>query len=160
MSEVMGNAALAFLKGKFNKNRNEETLMALLQCLKKSELILMVNVTMDQEDKDDFMNTTPREGMKNEYDVMLRPEVLEGEDHSHYISAFTTMDEIPSNTRARLMPISMDTIKCVELAHKTEEAEGIVIDAYTDPFVLSFDLGDLLAELPDPDPETEEDLSV
>ena len=153
MSEVMGNAALALLKGKFLANRNEQTLMALLQCLKKSEVIILVNVTMDENEKEDFFNNEPRENMKSEYDVTLIPEVLEGEDHSHYISAFSTIDQIPSNSRTRLMPITMDCVKCVELAHKTAGAEGIVIDPYTDPFVLSFDLGDLLAELPDPDPE-------
>ena len=61
---------------------------------------------------------------------------------------FSQKEQIPEAYGAHFSLISLPALQCLSMAHGMEGVIGLVLDAFTQPLMLPFQVADLLPELP------------
>ena len=145
--EVLENGkVLQILIEKFVNNRTEENLYAALRCLRDSFVWIPGNLIMNKEDKEKFINATVGETVTNDFDMKFEPDILQnGEDKFYPVfSNVEAMGKYGNN----FSKIEKHFFEAMSYAIGKEETIGIVVDAFTNPFVVPKDLFENISEIP------------
>jgi len=143
MKEKMGREALSNgkvllnLKNQLIKDTSEEKLISMLSCLRDS----IVHAPF-----------SPVEGggasKGRGGSVRMRPEVLKHPNGTVYFPVFSQPIQIPDEYKIRFTILPVSALQCLEMAHAIKDVQGLVLDAFTEPFVIPFHVADIMTELP------------
>lgn len=141
MKEKMGREALLngkvllALKNQAIKDASEEKLISMLSCLRDS----VVHAPF-----------SPVKGTPNSKGggVRMRPEVLRHPNGTVYFPVFSQPAQVPEEYKIRFSILPVSALQCLEMAHAMKDVQGLVLDAFTEPFVIPFSVADLMPELP------------
>lgn len=134
---------LLYLKHNFLENRCQETLFPLLSCLRDSHVIVPMNVIMSEEDEKMFMNVSVGDVISTNDDIRLRPDILQNGEN-YFFPIFSNREEIPEDYGSHFSTINLPVLQCIEMAKSYEHVCGLVLDAFTSPCVLEYELADLI----------------
>lgn len=137
---------LLYLKQKFLENRTEQALFALLGCLRDSQVVVPVNVTMSEEDKEMFLNAKKGDQLSTNDEMRLKPDILQNGD-KFFFPMFSNEEEMPEKYAANFSGINMSVLQCIEMAKFYEQVTALVLDAFTDPMILEYPLADLIPDI-------------
>ena len=136
---------LVYLKYNFIENRCQETLFPLLSCLRDSQVIVPMNVIMSEADEDMFMNVKVGDVVSTNDEIRLKPDILQNGDN-FFFPMFSNAEQIPEDYGSHFSTINLSVLQCIEMAKSYEHVCGLVLDAFTDPVVLEYDLADLIPQ--------------
>ena len=119
---------LLALQYQYAQNRNRDNLVMLLSCLRDSSVWMPVVKVPGKED---------------------RPDLLQSSDGKSWIPVFSRQEQMPESCRKRFSVVSVPVTDAIRLAHRTREACGLVLDAFSPiTTALPLDLADVILRLP------------
>ncbi len=117
-------AALSYRKRKYIEAKTKENLAAVLKCLAQVKVIVPVK--------------------KGE---SMRADVMTDAAGKRYLPVFSQYSEITEDYKNNFTLIEAPFVRYVELAHQMEDMSGLVLDAFTESMVLSFEIADAVVTL-------------
>ncbi len=140
---------LGLYKSLYLENKNQETLFALMTCLKESFAIVPMNaVGMSSKKAEELQNSEAAQNMDVDMEVRLEPELLQGEGMQTWMPVFSTIDEVPEDYLKEHEFVTGRVVDCIDVAHGFDGLTGIVIDPYTTAMELPFKLAALIDTVP------------
>ena len=144
-----GNILVSLIE-KYNKEDNENSknnFRGVLRCLRDSTVIVPLNVKLSDEDIEKIKNSNGRYFVSISNDINIAADIIESNDGDKYFPVFSQKAQIPIKygKNFNLLPIEFTTV--IELA-KTHDVKGIVVDPFTENFIVPSDIYDAVKELP------------
>lgn len=135
------------LKRMFLDEGTDETINALLGCLRDSVVKVPGKAVMSEADKKTFI-----EGIKkgvgatftNESEIIFEPDILTDEDGNRAFPMFSCEDQIPEDYKQVVTMRDMYVIRCIQLAKADESLSGLVLDPFTEPVTIPFDIANII----------------
>lgn len=137
---------LLYLKHKFLEDQTEQALLSVLGCLRDSQVIVPVSMTMSEEDKEKLLSAKKGDKFSASDEIRLKPDILQ-RGEQFFFPMFSNKEEMPQKYAANFSTINMSVLQCIQMAKTYEQVTGLVLDAFTDPLVLNYSLADLISEL-------------
>ena len=137
---------LVYLKHKYVEESTEENIYPLLGCLRDSQVLVPMNVTMSEEDEAMFKNADVGDVVQSKGDIRLIPDILQNDD-KYYFPMFSNKEQMPEDYANHFSIIDLSVVQCIEMAKNIDKLSGLVIDAFTEPMVIKFDLADVIMKL-------------
>lgn len=137
---------LLYLKRSFLEKRSTETLIPVLSCLRDSQVIVPMNVTMSKEDEEMFMNVKAGDTVKTSGQIRMKPDILQNGEN-FFFPMFSNAEQMPEDYRAHFSTINLSVLQCIQMAKSYEQVCGLVLDAFTEPLVLEYELADIVARM-------------
>ena len=149
MEDLADGTVLKQALSTFGAARNETNLLTLLQILKGCKLWVPFNRVLTKEDQERLMETVKRTGSGESFTPMdklrMIPDLLQSND-VYYLSAFSSRPEM-GKYGADLAVIPTDMAEVITLCRENpRKLGGIVINAFTDGFVLTEELFSFMEE--------------
>ncbi len=136
---------LLYLKHDFLSNRCQETLFPLLSCLRDSNVIVPVNITMSDFDRKQFINSKQGDTVTISDEMRCKPDILKNGD-SFFFPMFSNEEQIPEEYGHNFSKIVLSVLQCIKMAKNYEHVCGVVLDAFTEPLVLEYNIADLIPQ--------------
>lgn len=128
---------------KFNNDRNQDNFIDVLELLRDSYIWIPCHVVMEDEDIEKLLNSDTGDVLTSEEDIRLIPDILENNGH-YYFPVFTTMEDM-GEYGYQFSKIEKHFLESIMLAKNNErDISGIVINAFSESFILDKDLFDLI----------------
>lgn len=126
----------------FNENRTQEGLMDILFLLRDSYVWIPCNIVMSNKDEEMFKNSKKGDVVSLQGDMRMIPDILKnGEDL--FFPVFSN-SEAMGEYGEDFSKIEKHFLEALVLANNNDaDVKGIVVDAFTNPFVLEKGLFDL-----------------
>lgn len=131
----------------FNASRNTDTLRGLIAVLMNVQVSVPMTVTMEDTDVEKFLHAKACDTVTTDGAIRMKPDMLKNDDGELFFSAFTRIEEAPENYRNAFSWITMDFMNCVHNAYHKENCSGVVINGFSEPFVVTRPLVKLMLEL-------------
>lgn len=125
---------LEVLIERFINDNTEKTLFPVLGCLRDSFVWIPGTVIMSQEDEEKFKNAQKGDTVTNDFDMKFEPDILQNGDEKFYpvFSSVEAMGEYGN----RFSKIQKHFFEAMSYANGKEETVGIVVNAFSNPFVV------------------------
>lgn len=147
-ADLENGNVLMLLKSKFTENPSEETLLPLLSCLRDSVVKVPFVAEMSEADKKRYRECKEGENFKNQDEVKLTADILKGADGLMYFPVFSQDEQLPEDYKSKFTIIPVTMIDVLKMAHSDSNVKGIVLDGFTEAFVLTFELADYMVQIP------------
>lgn len=144
--ELEDGRVLLYLKGQFMEENSQENLLALLSCIRDSQLIIPMKLTARKADKEITIKTKDGGTEKTDKKIIMKPDILKQGGKS-YLPVFSNYIQLPADYAKDFTVVNMTFPGCVDLAHEYENLSGIVLDAFTIPFIIDFNLSDIILKI-------------
>lgn len=144
--EILGaEKVLLHLKHNFLANRSKETLFPLLSFLRDSNVIVPVNIIMSDADLEKFSKFEKGETVTTSDAIRCKPDILKNGD-KFFFPMFSNKEQIPREYEINFSTIELSVLQCIEMAKSYDHVCGVVLDAFTEPLVLEYDIADLISK--------------
>ena len=139
---------LRYLKMRFLGDIGDQgAMMALLSCLRDSQVWVPFQVHMAQEDVEQFERSCVGDVVTTREEVRLKPDTLRDRNGALYFPIFSQKEQIPQEYGAQFSLVSVPALQALSMAHGLEGVVGLVLDGFTDPLLLPLQTADLMAQL-------------
>lgn len=146
---------LLYLKHNFFKSQNEDSLFAVLSCLRDSQVIVPMNATLSKKDEEMFLDAKVGDTVSSHNDIRLKPDILQNGD-KFFFPMFSNKEQIPEGYRSNFSTVNLSVLQCIEMGKSYEKTSGLVLDAFTEPMIIEYELADLITKFESRiDPEKE-----
>lgn len=141
-----GNVLL-YLKQKFFDDSSSENIGPLLACLRDSVMLVPASIAVSKEDMEAFTNAKAGDNVETGSDMHIEPDILEN-GGKKYFPVFSNREQLPEDYVKDFSVIRIPMTQCIEIAKSYMGLDGFVLDAFTAPMTISFELADIIAKLP------------
>ncbi len=141
--KILSNLKLSFLG-----EPTQEMLFPLLCCLRESVVKVPFIAKMSDADKERLANVKEGESFSNKDEIALTADLLKAEDGKKFFPIFSNDDAMDDEYKTRFTIVPVTFEDCVKMAHSDSEVSGLVLDGFTSPFVIPFDLADYTLQIP------------
>lgn len=131
----------------FNSKRDTDTLELLVAVLMSVQVSVPMTVSMENEDIEQFRQAKPGDTVTTGSAIRMKPDMLKSSAGELFFPAFTLKEETPENYRNSFSWITMDFMNCVHNAHHNENCSGVVINGFSESFVVNRPLMKFMLEL-------------
>ena len=138
---------LRALVHQFLAEQNQQNLLAILKCLRDSYVWIPCNVNISEADTEQFLNAQVGDTVTSAEDIRFTPDILQNGD-LFYFPVFSNCDQMGTDYVNHFSKIEKHFFEAMSLANARENVEGIVLDAFTQPFIVKKDLFDIIGKLP------------
>lgn len=87
------------------------------------------------------------QGSEADEEAVLVPDVLENEGYA-FFPVFSNEEKITGDYESKVKKVEMNFLEVIDLAKSMPDIAGIVIDAFTAPYILEKEMYDVVASLP------------
>ena len=139
---------LRALRDRFLENQTIENLSPLFACMIDSDLYVPMNLNISKEDIGAFKNSKVGDNISLKNSMKMKPDWLKnGPDSDNlFFPVFSSIEEATEEYSKNFSWINLPLDDCIKFARNNEKCIGIVLDAYTRPYVIT---GDFLNALED-----------
>lgn len=134
---------LQYLKLKYIDNQCEETGIPFFRCLIDSNLWIPMYVANDPFSEETLKNLKVGDVIQADDPVRLRADYLKNGDDL-FFPMFSAQEEAPEEYRNRFSWLPMSIDQCIDFAEGKEDCDGIVLDAFSSPFIIKDEILKLL----------------
>lgn len=131
----------------FHSNRNTDTLRGLIAVLMNAQVSVPMTVSMEDTDVEKFLHAKAGDTVTTDGAIRMKPDMLKNGDGELFFPAFTLTEEAPENYQNAFSWITMDFMNCVHNAYHKESCSGVVINGFSEPFVVTRPMMKLMLEL-------------
>ena len=137
------------LSNAFVQNGCRETLLPLLSCLRDSMVWIPMKMTVSERDQERLLKIKEGQQWKNKDEVQVEPNILRSPDGKLWLPIFSQESQIPAEYKKDFSMAEWPMLQCLEMAHRAENLEGIVLDPFTEHNVtMPFFIVDMVREMP------------
>lgn len=147
-ADLENGNTLVYLKLQFMKEPTQENLLPLLMCLRDSVVKVPFIAEMSEADKKRVMECKQGETFCNKDEVKLTADILQAKDDNKYFPIFSQDEQLPEDYKQKFTIIPITALDALKMAHGDKTVSGLVLDGFTFPFVVPFELADYMATLP------------
>ena len=140
-------ALICRLIREFNTKRDESTLKLLIAVLFNTQVSVPMTVSMEDADVEKFLHAKVGDTVTTGGAIRMKPDMLKNGAGELFFPAFTLREETPEGYRNSFSWITMDFMNCVHNAYHNENCAGVVINGFSEPFVVNRPLMKLMLEL-------------
>lgn len=130
-----------------NSNRDTDTLRGLIAILMAAQVSVPMTVSMEEADLEKFLQAKVGDTVMTGSEVRMKPDLLKNSDGALFFPAFTTVEETPEHYRNAISWITMDFMNCVHNAYHNESCSGVVINGFSESFVVNRPLMKLMLDI-------------
>ena len=120
--------------------------MIILSLCYHSNFLVPCNVYISDADKERFMNANIGDTVTPTDNIRMKPDILQSGDEL-FFPIFTNCEQMGDDYSNHFSKIEMDFPSVMENVSARGDLSGIVIDAFTSPFVISKDTFEIIKEL-------------
>lgn len=131
----------------FNSKQDTDTLRLLLAVLMSVQVSVPMTVSMETADVEQFLQAKVGDTVTTGSAIRMKPDMLKNGAGELFFPAFTLKEETPENYRGSFSWITMDFMNCVHNAHHNETCSGVVINGFSESFVVNRPLMKLMLGL-------------
>ena len=145
--EVLENGnVLKALIIRFMNEQTRESLMPVLSCLRDSFVWIPGQIIMSEEDMEKFANGKEGDIISNSSDMRFEPDILQkGEEK--FFPVFSSVEEMGEYGNG-FSKMQKHFFEAMSYSMGKEETVGIVVNAFSTPFIVPKDWFDVIAEIP------------
>lgn len=121
----------------FNTERDTDTLRLLIAVLMSVQVSVPMNVSMEDADVEKFLHAQKGDTITTDGVIRMKPDMLKNSRGELFYPAFTQIEETEEGYRNSFSWITMDFMNCAHSAYKNENCAGVVINGFSNPFVVS-----------------------
>ena len=137
---------LKVLIDRFHDNQTQHNAFAVMHCLRDSYVFIPCTVQMSERDQAKFLNAKVGEEISTEDDVRYVPDTLNnGVDN--FLPVFSSNEEM-GEYGDDFSKVEHHFLDVLSLAKRNENVKGIVVNAFTQHFIVEKDLFEFIANLP------------
>lgn len=129
---------------KANKD-SHELLLQILAMIRKGTFEVPMTVTLSEEDQKAFMNVKPGDTVTTKGKMRLKPDFLKDAEGNLFFPVFTSRNETEEAYRNHFSWMTFSGQQAVEAARSNPDLSGLIINGFTQAFVLGRKMLDLLA---------------
>lgn len=139
---------LRALRDRFLDNQTIENLSPLFECMIDSDLYVPMNLNISKEDIETFKNSKAGDDITLKNSMSMKPDWLKnGPDSDNlFFPVFFSIEEATEDYSRNFSWTNLPLDDCIKFARSNEKCIGIVLDAYTRPYVIT---GEFLNALED-----------
>lgn len=134
----------------FNSKSDLDTFRLLLAVLMSVQVSVPMTVTMEETDIEKFLHAKSGDTVTTGGTIRMKPDMLQNGVGEQFFPAFTLKEETPENYRNSFSWITMDFMNCVQSAYSNKACTGVVINGFSEPFLLNKQLLKLMIEMKTP----------
>lgn len=131
----------------YNSKRDTETLRLLLAILMSVQVSVPMTVSMENADVGKFLHTKAGDTVTTGGVIRMKPDMLKNGAGERFFPAFSLKEETPEDYRSSFSWITMDFMNCVHSAYRNENCAGVVINGFSESFVVNRPLMKLMLDL-------------
>lgn len=131
----------------FNSKRDADTLRLLLAVLMSAQVSVPMTVSMENADVEKFLQAKAGDIVTTGGAIRMKPDMLKNSTGELFFPAFTLKEETPDNYRGAFSWITMDFMNCVHNANHYENCSGVVVNGFSESFVVNRQMMKLMLEL-------------
>lgn len=141
-----GGKILNALIDRFHAEQSQENAFAVLHCLRDSYITIPCTIQMSERDQAKFVNCKVGDDIQTEDDVRYIPDILNnGQDD--FFPVFSNEEEM-GQYGDNFSKVEHHFLGAISLAKANEKVKGIVVNAFTQQFIVDKDLFDFVCDLP------------
>ena len=130
----------------FHIEQSEQNALAVLRCLRDSYVIIPCRIKMSERDQAKFLNGKPGDEVTTEDDVRYIPDTLSNGENEYF--PVLSNEESMGEYGEQFCKIEQHFFDAMALAKANKKLKGIVVNAFTQQFVVDKDLFDIVGNLP------------
>ena len=130
----------------FYTKQDEGTLRLLISLLMNVQVSVPMTVSMEDADVEKFLHAKAGDTVTTGGAIRMKPDMLKNNAGELFFPAFTMAEETPENYRTSFSWITMDFMNCVHSAYGNENCTGVVINGFSEPFVVNRQVMKLMLE--------------
>ena len=131
----------------FNSKRDTDTLRLLTAVLMSVQVSVPMTVSMENADVEKFLHAKAGDTVTTGGAIRMKPDMLKNGAGEQFFPAFTLKEETPEGYRNSFSWITMDFMNCVHNAYRNGNCAGVVINGFTESFVVNRPLMKLMLEI-------------
>ena len=131
---------------RFNTHRDTPSLTLLVAFLLNARVCVPMTVSMEEEDLEKILASKAGDTVTTGGAIRMKPDMLKNDTGELFFPAFTTKEETPESYRKNFSWITMDFMDCVRKASGMPICDGLVLNGFSEPFVLSRALMQLMMD--------------
>lgn len=120
----------------FNAEKSKSALSFLITVLMQAQVSVPMTVSMEDMDVQKFLHAKAGDTVTTSGAIRMKPDMLKNSAGELFFPAFTLKEETPEDYRKSFSWITMDFMNCVRSSYHNETCAGIVINGFSDPFVV------------------------
>lgn len=135
------------LKQDLVENRTKEDFISLLGCLRDSMVWVPVSAQISTRDQDSLTKVKTGDIWTSQDEIRFRPDILLSPDQKRWFPIFSQKEQIPDEYSRSFSIVRLSALRCLNMAHNTENVGGLILDAFTIPLELPFGVADIMTKL-------------
>lgn len=130
----------------YNSKRDMDSLQVLIVVLMNEQVSVPMKVSMEDADVEKFLHAKVGDTVTTGGAIRMKPDMLKNDAGELFFPAFTRKEETPEGYRNFFSWITMDFMNCVHSAYGNENCAGVVINGFSEPFVVNRPLMKLMLD--------------
>lgn len=131
----------------FNQKEDMDSLRLLIAILMTENVSVPMTVSMEDGDLQQFLHAKAGDTVTTGGAIRMKPDMLENSAGERFFPAFTRQEEAPEHYRSAFSWITMNFMNCVHSAHSNPNCAGVVINGFSEPFVVNRALMGLMLDM-------------
>ena len=131
---------------RYLENQTEQNAYAVIRCLRDSEVVVPCLIEMSDRDKAKFESCTAGDEISAEDDIKFIPDTLNNGEHN-FLPVFSNTEEMGEYGKD-FNSITYHFFAAIDSARQNDKLQGIVVNAFTTPFIVDKNLFDFIVKMP------------
>ena len=144
--QLEGGKILKALIDRFHSEQTQQNAFAVMHCLRDSYITIPCTIQMSERDQAKFLNVQAGDEVTTEDDVRYIPDTLNN-GIDNFFPVFSSEEEM-GEYGENFSKIEHHFLGALSLAKANENVKGIVVNAFTQQFIIGKELFDFIADLP------------
>ncbi len=145
--DLKDGKVLQFLIYRFNKDRTAENFSSVIRCFRDSYVWIPCTLSfISDEDIKKFSNANIGDTIISSDDIKLKPDILKSGDE-YFFPVFSSVEQMGDYGK-NFSKIEKHSLEAISMALAHKETKGIVIDAFTSPFIVDKELFKTIEKMP------------
>lgn len=132
------------MRNRFISEPSAENLSALLFCLKDASVFVSMTVELSKSDADKICEDAGEGDVECSSAVRMKPDIMKDAEGKMYFPVFTEKRMMPEDYTNGYTSVRLPFVECLDMAHEVGNLEGLVMDPFSLPVVLPFELADVV----------------
>lgn len=135
-SQEMANGnLLRYYKHQFLVKKNRDALLAVLACLRDSQVIVPVKASFGKEDEARIKAAPKGEVISSKKNLRMQPDLLTSDDGT-FFPIFSDLQQLPAEYAEQFSTVTLPAVHCIEMALSIKDISGLVLDAFTEAMLI------------------------
>ncbi|NLY81394.1 MAG: hypothetical protein GX078_01260 [Clostridiales bacterium] len=141
-----GNVLRALVE-QFTNDKSQQKFVAVLRCLRDSYIWIPCNMIISDTDEEKFIHAKKGDTISTDNEIRLVPDILQNGE-VYFLPVFSNCEQMGEDYGNHFNKIENHFFEAMSLAMAKENVTGIVLDAFSQSFVIDKELFESIGNIP------------